>query len=41
LTSTTLLFPGHGRSWAVADARKWWAEVGDTLPFLDNFRALP
>jgi glyoxylase-like metal-dependent hydrolase (beta-lactamase superfamily II) len=41
LTSTTLLFPGHGRSWAVADARKWWAEVGDTLPSLDNFRALP
>lgn len=41
LTPTTMMFPGHGRSWMVADARKWWASVGQAPPVLDDFGSLP
>ena len=42
LAPETVMFPGHGRSWTVAEAREWWAAGADApRPALDNFEMLP
>jgi hydroxyacylglutathione hydrolase len=41
LAPTTVLFPGHGRSWTVEEAREWWASGADAPPPLDDFGMLP
>ena len=32
LSVETLLLPGHGKSWAVGDARRWWHDVKAAPP---------
>jgi glyoxylase-like metal-dependent hydrolase (beta-lactamase superfamily II) len=41
LKPDTVLFPGHGRAWTVAEAQEWWSEMRDSAPTLDNFEILP
>jgi len=36
----TIIFPGHGKPWNVAEARKWWREAGSTPDKYDNFSKL-
>lgn len=37
LPGDTLIFPGHGRTWTVADARFWWQKVINDLPEQKSF----
>lgn len=42
LAPDTVMFPGHGRSWTVAEAREWWSAGAEAPPpALDNFEMLP
>lgn len=36
----TVLFPGHGRPWSVAQAREWWRESVSSPPKYDSFSKL-
>jgi len=37
LPEETLVFPGHGRSWTIAEARAWWRREASSPPQLDSF----
>lgn len=37
LPEDTLVFPGHGRPWTIAEAKVWWKREAASPPQLDSF----
>lgn len=37
LAGKTVIFPGHGRPWTIANARSWWVNVKTSPPIYDRF----
>jgi hydroxyacylglutathione hydrolase len=40
LPGKTMIFPGHGRTWTVEEARAWWKMVTNDPPIYNTFEAV-